>query len=83
MSRRTRAAPGERPIVEARRGGPASADDDHLNAQIQAALRRGAETREARDRAHSVEADRANERESAALRSLIDGHRHDARGVTP
>lgn len=75
MSRGT-PSPGEpAPIVQARRGEAPPAVDDRLNQQIQAALRQGAETRDERDRAHSIEDDRANERESAALQGLIDGHR--------
>jgi hypothetical protein len=74
MNRRT-APLGQAAPAEARRAGPPAPADQRLNERIQAALQEGAETRKARDEAHSLADDRANQRESSALQGLIDGHR--------
>ena len=73
MARRTRAPNEAAPIVEARRGRPATADEDRLNHQIQSALRQAAEVRETRDRARSNEDDRSYRQATEALQALIQG----------
>ena len=72
MSQRTSQPGRPAPTATARSGRTRMPRDDRLSHQISDALRHAAEAREARDQRKSTDDARANERETAALRALID-----------
>jgi hypothetical protein len=72
MSQRTRPAGRTTSTAHARCAGTRVQHDDRLNQQISDALRQAAQAREARDQRKTAEDAIANERETVALRALID-----------